>query len=70
MYTARTTDDPDFGVGAHRGEQIYEDEGFLVHFFDRGMVERLAVGFRLLDLTEFEEGQLPRKLFTVTMQKT
>ncbi|GAC1578858.1 MAG: class I SAM-dependent methyltransferase [Candidatus Elarobacter sp.] len=70
VYTARTTDDPDFGAGVHRGEQRYEDEGFAVHFFDRRMVERLGVGFCLLDLTEFEEGALPRRLFTATLQKT
>ncbi len=70
VYTARTTDDPDFGSGVHRGEQLYEDEGFVVHFFDRRMVERLAVGFRVLDLTEFEEGTLPRRLFTVTLERT
>ena len=70
VYTARTTDDPDFGVGAHRGEQRFEDEGFVVHFFDRSMVERLAAGFHLLAVTEFEEGALPRRLFTVTLQKS
>ena len=69
VYTARTTDDPDFGVGIHRGEQLFEDEGFIVHFFDRRMVESLAAGYRLVDLTEFEEGALPRRLFTVTLEK-
>ncbi|GAC1448289.1 MAG: class I SAM-dependent methyltransferase [Vulcanimicrobiaceae bacterium] len=68
VYTARTTKDPDFGVGTHRGEQRYEDEGFTVHFFDRRMVERLAAGFRLLEVREFEEGALPRRLFTVTLE--
>lgn len=70
VYTARTTADPDFGVGIHRGEQRYEDEGFTVHFFDRALVERLAAGFRLLAIAEFEEGPLPRRLFTVTLEKT
>lgn len=69
VYTARTTEDPDFGVGAHRGEQRYEDEGFVVHFFDRGMVERLAAGFRILDVRVFEEGSLPRRLFAVIQEK-
>ena len=70
VYTARTTEDPDFGIGVHRGEQLYEDEGFIVHFFDQSMIERLAAGFRLLDVTKFEEGALPRRLFTVTLEKT
>ena len=54
VYAARTTSDPDFGVGVHRREQL---------------VDRLAAGLQLLDLTEFEEGALPRRLFTVTQEK-
>ena len=69
VYTVRTTEDPDFGTGTHRGEQIYEDEGFVLHFFDRGMVERLATGFRVLEVREFEEGALPRRLFVVIEEK-
>jgi len=69
VYTVRTTDDPDFGLGTHHGEQIYEDEGFVVHFFDREMVDRLADGFRLLDVRAFEEGTLPRRLFVVIQEK-
>ena len=68
-YTARTTQDPDFGLGTHRGEQLYEDEGFIVHFFDAAMVQRLSDGFRVLSVTEFEEGALPRRLFAVIQEK-
>ncbi|GAC1653471.1 MAG: class I SAM-dependent methyltransferase [Vulcanimicrobiaceae bacterium] len=68
VYTARTTEDPDFGVGVHRGEKIYEDEGFPVHFFDREMIDQLAVGFKILAIEEFEEGSLPRRLFAVVQQ--
>ena len=69
VYTVRTTEDPDFGVGTHHGEQIYEDEGFVVHFFDREMVDRLADGFQLLDVRTFEEGKLPRRLFVVIQKR-
>lgn len=69
VYTVRTTADPDYGIGIHRGEGLYEDDGFIVHFFDRAMVDRLAAGFELLDVTTFEEGALPRRLFCVTMRK-
>ena len=69
VYTARSIDDPDFGLGIHHGEQLYEDEGFIVHFFHRRMLDELAVGFRLLDVTTFEEGSLPRRLFAVTMER-
>lgn len=69
IYTVRSTADPDFGTGSDYGDSMYEDEGFIVHFFDRALVERLAQGFTLLDVTEFEEGDLPRRLFRVTMRR-
>ena len=69
IYTARTTSDPDFGAGTSRGDDMYESNGFVVHFFSRDLVERLARGFDLLDVTEFEEGELPRRLYRVTQRK-
>jgi SAM-dependent methyltransferase len=69
VYTARHTGDPDAGKGTPRGDGMCESGGFIVHFFDRGLVERLARGFELLDVAEFEEGPLPRRLYRVTMRK-
>ena len=69
VYTARTTSDPDYGRGIARGEDLYETGGFIVHFFDRAKVERLARGFELVTVDEFEEGKLPRRLFRVVMRK-
>ena len=69
VYTARTTKDPDYGKGEHRGERLYELGGFVLHFFDRALVERLAEGFHLVAVAEFEEGNLPRRLFQVTMRR-
>jgi rhodanese-related sulfurtransferase/SAM-dependent methyltransferase len=69
VYTARTTDDPDFGKGRQLGESIYESGGFGVHFFDSELVARLATGYELLEIDEFEEGSLPRRLFRVTMRR-
>ncbi|GEJ58406.1 class I SAM-dependent methyltransferase [Anaeromyxobacter diazotrophicus] len=68
VYTVRNTSDPDFGRGVHRGEALYENQGFIVHFFDRAKVERLAAGYELLGVEEFEEGALPRRLFRVTLR--
>lgn len=48
---------------------MWENGGFIVHFFDRALVDRLAVGYTPLDLTEFEEGALPRKLWRITLRK-
>ncbi len=69
VYTVRNTSDPDFERGVHRGEALYENQGFIVHFFDRAKVELLARGWELVAIEEFEEGKLPRRLYRVTMRK-
>jgi SAM-dependent methyltransferase len=69
VYTVRNTSDPDFGRGVHRGEDLYENQGFIVHFFDRAKVEQLAVGYEILGIDEFDEGKLPRRLFRVRLRK-
>lgn len=69
IYTVRHKGDAHFGKGTHVGEDLYEFNGFVVHYFDRAMVDRLAEGFELLDVEEIEEGSLPRKLFQVTLRK-
>ncbi|MPN42255.1 hypothetical protein SDC9_189811 [bioreactor metagenome] len=43
--------------------------GFIVHFFSREKVERLARGYESFEIKEFEEGELPRKLYMVIMRK-
>jgi SAM-dependent methyltransferase len=69
VFTVRHTGDPHYGTGIHRGEEMYEVGGFIVNFFDRAKVERLAPGFELLSVAEFEEGGMPRRLFRVTLRK-
>jgi SAM-dependent methyltransferase len=69
IYTVRHKGDAHYGQGTHLGEDLYEMNGFVVHYFDKAMVENLAGGFDLLDIEEFEEGSLPRKLFQVTLRK-
>jgi SAM-dependent methyltransferase len=69
IYTVRHTKDPHFGTGIHRGEDMYEVGGFIVHFFSREKVEHLAKGYELISVDEFEEASLPRKLFRVTLRK-
>lgn len=70
IYTARHTRDAHYGTGIHRGEDMYEIAGgFIVHFFSREKVERLAKGYESFEIEEFEEGELPRKLYMVTMRK-
>jgi SAM-dependent methyltransferase len=68
IYTARTTADAHYGTGTPRGDDMYEHGGFIVHFFDRALIDRLAAGFTLIDVTDFTEGELPRRLASVTMR--
>ena len=69
IYTVRHTGDVHYRKGTHRGEGMYEIGGFVVHFFDREKVERLSKGYRLLSIEEFEEGELPRRLFLAVLKK-
>ncbi len=68
VYTVRNTGDPGYGKGISRGLDMYENDGFTVHFFDKTKIERLARGFELAGIDEFEEGTLPKKLFQVTLR--
>lgn len=70
IYTVRHTRDADYGTGIHRGEDMYEVGGFIVHFFSREKVEHLAKGYEIVGVDEFEEGKLPRKLFRVMLRKS
>lgn len=69
VYTVRHTGDPHYGTGIHRDEDMYEVNGFIVHFFSREKVEHLARGYEIVSIDEFEEGPLPRKLFRVTLKR-
>lgn len=69
IYTVRHVGDAHYGVGRDLGDGLYENGGFVVHFFDRPLVERLAAGFDLEDLTAFDEGELPRRLWRITMRR-
>ena len=69
VYTVRHTGDAHYGVGTSHGDGMFENGGFIVHFFNRALVDRLATGFTVLDLTPFEEGALPRRLWRITLRR-
>jgi SAM-dependent methyltransferase len=69
VYTVRTTADAHYGAGIDRGDDRWETGGFIVHFFDRALIDRLAAGFEILAVASYEEGRLPRRLAAVTMRK-
>ena len=69
IYTARHTEDGDYKNGIHIGENLYENDGFIVHFFSEEKVRKITNGFEVIDIEKFEEGIFPRKLFRVTLKK-
>ena len=69
IYTVRHTEDGDYKNGNHIGDDLYENDGFIVHFFSEEKVKKLSKGFRILEIEKFEEGSFPRKLFRVTLEK-
>jgi SAM-dependent methyltransferase len=69
IYTVRNTNDGDYKNGVHRGEDLYENDGFIVHFFSKNKIKKLTNGFKNLDISSFEEGKFPRKLFIAYNKK-
>lgn len=69
IYSARNTKDADYGTGIHHGEDLYECGKFIIHFFSREKVETLTGPFNIVDILEFEEGALPRRLYLVVLKK-
>jgi SAM-dependent methyltransferase len=70
IYTVRNTKDPHYRTGTHRGDDMWEiGGGFVVHFFGEKTVERLATGYEIIDIEEFDETRLPRRLFLVILKK-
>ena len=69
IYTVRNEHDGDYKNGIHRGEDMYENEGFIVHFFNKTKIKHLTDGFKNIKLENFEEGKFPRKLYFVVNKK-
>ncbi len=69
IYTVRHTSDGDFKNGYHIGEDLYENDGFIVHYFSEDKINSLLNGFKNISIEKFEEGPFPRKLFLVINEK-
>ena len=51
------------------GEDMYENDGFIINFFSEKKVNSLLKGFKNLSIINFEEGSFPRKLFLIQNKK-
>ena len=69
IYTVRNTLDGDFQKGLHIEEDLYETNGFIVHFFSDEKIKKLLNGYKNLDIIKFDEGNFPRRLSMVINQK-
>lgn len=69
VYSVRSTFDKHYRAGLPLGEDVYQVDGFVVHFFDEEKVRRLVAGYDLVDIRRMQEGRLPRDLFVVTLRK-
>ena len=69
IYTARNYTDADYKKGIHRGEDLYEMNGYIVHYFSDEKIKKLLTGFKNLSINHFDEGSFPRKLSLVINQK-
>jgi SAM-dependent methyltransferase len=71
FYTVRHTADPHYRTGIYRGDNMWEiGGGFVVHFFSREKVVHLAKDYEIVGVEEFEETDLPKKLFLITLKKS
>ena len=69
IYTVRNTEDGDYKKGIHRGENLFEIDGFIIHFFSKEKIFDLLAGYQNLIIEKFNEGNFPRKLFFVCNKK-
>ena len=69
IYTVRNEHDGDYKNGIHRGEDMYENDGFIVHFFNKTKINQLTDGFKNIKIESFEEGTFPRRLYFVVNKK-
>ena len=69
IYTVRNHMDGDFKKGTHRGEDMYEMNGFIVHYFSENKIKSLLNGFTNISIENFDEGSFPRKLSLVINKK-
>ena len=53
IYTVRHINDGDYKKGIHRGEDLYENDGFIVHFFSKEKVKSYLKGFQNIIIENF-----------------
>ncbi|HUT26790.1 MAG TPA: class I SAM-dependent methyltransferase [Methanomassiliicoccales archaeon] len=73
LYSVRNDHDPHFGKGPNKGEDMWQNPiGFVVHYFSEEKIRRLAVGYEIVHIQEFDDPSPPftKKLYEVLLRKT
>ena len=53
IYTVRNTSDDDYKNGIHISEDLYENDGFIVHFFSEEKIKKITDGFSFKNIESF-----------------
>jgi len=72
VYSVRNEHDPHYKKFEHKGEDMYKNPmGFVVHFYDIGKIKRLAKGYEIVSVREFDDTSPPfvKKLYEVVLRK-
>ena len=72
IYSVRNDHDPHYGKFIPRGKDMWENPlGFVVHFFSKEKIRRLAVGYEVIRIREFEDHSPPfiKKFYEVVLKK-
>ncbi|MCE5296634.1 MAG: class I SAM-dependent methyltransferase [Euryarchaeota archaeon] len=72
IYSVRNDHDPHYGKFIAKGKDMWQNPmGFVVHFFTEEMIRRLAKGYELMWIKEFEDRSPPfvKKLYEVALRK-
>jgi len=72
VYSVRNEHDPHYKKFEHKGEDMYQNPmGLVVHFFDEAKVRRLAQGYTVEWIREFQDTSPPfvKQLYEVVLRK-
>jgi SAM-dependent methyltransferase len=72
LYSVRNDHDPHFGKGPNKGEDMWQNPiGFVVHYFSEDKIRRLAEGYDIVHIREFDDTSPPftKKLYEVLLRK-
>lgn len=72
VYSVRNDHDPHYGKFTPKGKDMWQNPlGFVVHFFSEEKIRRLAGGYEIVSIKEFEDRSPPftKKLYEVILRK-